>query len=285
MDEKTNITPATLYIVATPIGNLQDISARALAVLAQVDGVAAEDTRHTRKLLDFFGIKQSLVSLHDYNEQARSVELVKRLANGESLALVSDAGTPLISDPGYRLVSEVRKAGFAVSPVPGACALVAALSASGLPSDRFAFEGFLPAKSSGRKQKLEAIAADTRTLIFYESCHRIESSLQDMQQALGDRQVVLGREITKRFETFLEGSFSELLVRLAEDSDQKRGEFVVLVRGADEDITKLVSLDAEKVLKLLLPELPPKKAVKIAAELTGEAKNVLYQMALDMKDQ
>ena len=275
-----------LYIVATPIGNLGDLSPRAKDVLTSVDVIAAEDTRHTSRLLSHFGIKQPLLACHDYNERGRSEQIVQRLQAGESIALVSDAGTPLISDPGYRLVNAVREAGLKAVPVPGACAMVAALSVSGLPSDRFFFEGFLPSKGSGRRKRMAELADFAHTWIVYESPHRIVDMLDDMAQELGgDRHVVLARELTKTFETVLSGTVSELQEILANDENQRRGEFVVLVRGAEKPELDgdEIPEEALKTLAVLVGELPMKQASQIAAKLTGVKSKVLYRAGLAMK--
>ena len=222
----------TLYVVATPIGNLSDLTPRAQEVLRSVAAICAEDTRRSGQLLAHFGIQQPLVALHDHNEEVLAQRIVARLQAGESLALVSDAGTPLVSDPGYRLVRAAREAGIRVSPVPGACAAIAALSVAGLPSDRFTFEGFLPAKGSGRRERLQALAGETRTLVFYESSHRIAESLADMVAAFGPtRPAVLARELTKLFETVLDGDLASLLQQVEADDNQRKGEFVVMVQG------------------------------------------------------
>jgi len=271
-----------LYIVATPIGNLADLSARALEVLGQVDYIAAEDTRHSGRLLAHFNIKAPMISVHDHNERQRSERIVNLLAEGRSVALISDAGTPLISDPGYHLVRAVRDAGFRVSPVPGCCAFVAALSASGLPSDRFQFVGFLPARAGARLQALQSLAAHTETLIFYESTHRIIDSLRSMGEAFGgDRYAVVARELTKTFETIHGDTLSNLLEWIQADPNQQRGEFVVLVQGAPEAVPgEVIDPEAERILRLLARELPPKKAAGLAAEITGVKKNRLYQLLI-----
>lgn len=276
----------TLYIIATPIGNLADISERALQTLQQVDLIAAEDTRHSKRLLQHFNINRSLFALHEHNEGQRSQALIERLLAGQSIALISDAGTPLISDPGYRLVHDARAAGITVAPVPGACALVAALSASGLPSDRFIFEGFLPAKSGARQQRLGELVDEVRTLIFYESPHRILASLQDMQTVFGaERYVVIARELTKTFETIHGDSLSQLLLWMSADNNQQRGEFVVLIHGAEAKPQSEVAMASTKLLEILLEELSVKQSAQIAAKITGEKKNHLYQLALQMKEQ
>src|SRR6476620_3317384 len=233
---QTATRPGTLHVVATPIGNLGDLSPRALDTLRAVAAICAEDTRHTRQLLAHYGIERPLVALHEHNEEQLAERLVARLLGGESLALVSDAGTPLVSDPGFRLVRAARAAGVAVSPVPGACAFVAALSVAGLPSDRLAFEGFLPAKAGARRERLAPLASETRTLAFYESAHRIEETLADMATVFGaQRRAVIARELTKLFETVLDGTLEDLQARVAADANQRKGEFVVLVEGAGED--------------------------------------------------
>ena len=271
-------TPATgtLFVVATPIGNLGDLSPRALDTLKAVAAICAEDTRHTRQLLAHFGVEKPLFALHEHNEGEAAAAVVARLLAGESLALVSDAGTPLVSDPGFRLVRAAREAGIAVSPVPGASALIAALSVAGLPSDRFAFEGFLPAKASARRERLQALAAEPRTLIFYESSHRIAEALADMAQAFGDaRPAVLARELTKLFETVLDGSLAQLQARVEADADQRKGEFVVLVHGAGEDADAKI-IEGRRLYARLKDHLPPSTAAKLAAELSGAPRKALY---------
>ncbi|WP_248921180.1 16S rRNA (cytidine(1402)-2'-O)-methyltransferase [Pseudomonas entomophila] len=273
----------TLYVVATPIGNLDDMSARALKVLADVSLIAAEDTRHSVRLLQHFGIDTPLAACHEHNERDEGGRFITRLLAGDDVALVSDAGTPLISDPGYHLVRQARAAGVQVVPVPGACALIAALSAAGLPSDRFIFEGFLPAKTAGRRVRLEQVKEEPRTLIFYEAPHRILECLEDMEAVFGgDRPAVLAREITKTFETLKGLPLAELRAFVQGDSNQQRGECVVLVAGwsAPED-DQAISAEAQRVLDLLLAELPLKRAAALAAEITGVRKNLLYQLALE----
>jgi len=276
-------TTGTLYVVATPIGNLDDMSARALKVLADVALIAAEDTRHSMRLMQHFGINTPLAACHEHNERDEGGRFLTRLLAGDDIALVSDAGTPLISDPGYHLVRQARAAGVKVVPVPGACALIAALSAAGLPSDRFIFEGFLPAKTAGRRARLEQVKEEPRTLIFYEAPHRILECLDDMQAVFGaDRPALLGRELTKAFETLKGLPLGELHAFVAADSNQQRGECVVLVGGwsAPED-EQAISTEAQRVLDLLLAELPLKRATALAAEITGVRKNLLYQAALE----
>ena len=273
----------TLYVVATPIGNLDDISARALRVLREVALIAAEDTRHSIRLLQHFGIETPLQACHEHNEREQGGRFLTRLLAGDDVALISDAGTPLISDPGFHLVRQARAAGVRVVPVPGACALIAALSAAGLPSDRFSFEGFLPAKSAGRRARLQQLQEDPRTLIFYEAPHRILECLGDMCELFGvERQAVLGRELTKTFETLQGLPLGALRDWVAADSNQQRGECVVLVAGWEAPAGEAaVSAEALRVLDLLLAELPLKRAAALAAEITGVRKNLLYQLALE----
>ena len=271
----------TLYIVPTPIGNLGDITQRALDVLSRVDLVAAEDTRHTGKLLSHFGINTKTYALHDHNEQQKSQVLVDKLLTGLTIALVSDAGTPLISDPGYHLVNHCRQAGVKVVPLPGACAVITALCASGLPSDRFSFEGFLPAKSKGRKDKFTEISMVERTCIFYESPHRILDSLGDMLDILGpDREVALARELTKTFETIQSMPLGELVNWVKSDPNQQRGEMVVLVHGYRAPEVNEISEEEKRALALLCKELPLKKASALVAELYSTKKNLLYKWGL-----
>ncbi len=266
----------TLHVVATPIGNRDDLSSRARDVLAGVTAICAEDTRHTRQLLSHFGIDQPLLALHEHNEDAIADKLVARLLAGDSLALVSDAGTPLVSDPGFRLVRAARAAGVRVSPVPGACAFVAALSVAGLPSDRFTFEGFLPAKASARRERLARLASEPRTLVFYESSHRIADSLADAVAAFGaQRPAVLARELTKLFETVLDGTLSELQARVAADANQRKGEFVLLVQGVADDAQARI-VEGRRLYTTLVEHLPPSTAAKLAAEISGAPRKALY---------
>ncbi|WP_118806078.1 16S rRNA (cytidine(1402)-2'-O)-methyltransferase [Haemophilus haemolyticus] len=271
-----------LYIVATPIGNLQDITQRALDTFAQVDLIAAEDTRHSGLLLSHYGIKKPFFALHDHNEQEKAHILVEKLKQGSNIALISDAGTPLISDPGFHLVRQCREAGICVVPLPGACAAITALCASGIASDRFCFEGFLPAKSKARKDKLENIAEEDRTLIFYESTHRILDTLEDMQLVLGEeRYIVLAREITKTWETITGNTIKNLREWLLEDPNRTKGEMVLIVEGKPKsDNNDEISPQAVKALELIAEELPLKKAAAIVAELYGYKKNALYQFGL-----
>lgn len=277
---------ASLYVVATPIGNLEDLSPRAARLLGEVAVIAAEDTRHTGRLLRHLGLSVPMLSLHEHNEAARVEQLDARLAAGESIALVSDAGTPLISDPGFVLVRELRARGRRIVPVPGACALVAALSAAGLPTDRFTFQGFLPAKGAGRRARLEALATREETLVFYESPHRIRDTLADLATVVGERRLVLARELTKTFETFLDGSAGELLARMEVDPDQARGEFVVMVAGAaprEEEEASVV--EGEALLAALLAEgVGVKQAASVAARVLGGTKKAWYARAQALKD-
>lgn len=279
------IAAGTLFVVATPIGNLQDLTPRALQVLRDVSLIAAEDTRHSARLMQHFGIATPMTACHDHNEREKGVRLVERLLAGDDIALISDAGTPLISDPGFHLVRQAREAGVKVSPVPGACALIAALSAAGMPSDRFAFEGFLPAKAHGRQQRLQALLAEPRTWLVYEAPHRLLECLRDMQQVLGSqRRVLLARELTKTFETLHAAPLDELVAWVAADADQQRGECVLVVEGAPEPEADEVSAQTLRVLDLLLAELPVKRAARLAADITGVRKNLLYQVALERGD-
>ncbi|SHO56725.1 16S rRNA (cytidine(1402)-2'-O)-methyltransferase [Vibrio quintilis] len=272
----------TLYIVPTPIGNLDDITQRAIQVLSGVDLIAAEDTRHTGKLLSHFQIQTKTFALHDHNEQEKASFLVEKLLSGLSIALVSDAGTPLISDPGYHLVHQCRQAGVKVVPLPGACAVTTALSASGLPSDRFSFEGFLPPKTKARRDKLTEIATDERTCIFYESPHRILDTLDDMLAVLGaDRQVVLARELTKTFETIQSLPLEELAAWVKADENQRKGEIVLLIHGYRRPKEADFPDEAKRMLTILVNELPLKKAAGVVAEMYQLKKNALYKWGLE----
>ncbi|WP_439327444.1 16S rRNA (cytidine(1402)-2'-O)-methyltransferase [Lonepinella sp. BR2357] len=271
----------TLYIVATPIGNLQDITQRALDVFSKVDLIAAEDTRHSGLLLSHYGIKKPFFALHDHNEQQKADLLVEKLQQGQNIALISDAGTPLISDPGFHLVRKCRQAGLNVVPLPGACAAITALCASGIASDRFCFEGFLPAKSKARRDKLENLAKEDRTLIFYESTHRIVDTLADVETVLGaDRYVVLAREITKTWETISGDHVGNLRQWLAEDANRTKGEMVLIIEGYSQTENEAFDPQVVKALQLISQALPLKKAAAIVAELYGEKKNALYQYGL-----
>ncbi len=267
----------TLYVVATPIGNLDDISERALKVLSQVDLIAAEDTRHTGKLLSHFSIKAKTFALHDHNEKQKAQQVLDWLNEGKDIALVSDAGTPLISDPGYAVVNLCRDAGAAVTPVPGACAAIAALSCSGLPTDRFQFIGFTPAKSQARQQFFKDAVASGCTSIIYESTHRIMASLADMQTALGEaQQVVFAKELTKTYETFFSGSVTELIAYLEAEPEKQKGELVLMLPAAVID-KQALSPEASKLIGLLEADMPLKKACGVAAEFFGLKKNALYK--------
>jgi 16S rRNA (cytidine1402-2'-O)-methyltransferase len=266
----------TLHVVATPIGNLSDLTPRALETLRTVDAICAEDTRHTGQLLSHFGLSTPLLALHEHNEEAIAARIVARLQQGQSLALVCDAGTPLVSDPGYRLVRAARAAGIRVSPVPGACAAIAALSVAGLPSDRFVFEGFLPAKPSARREHLRTLVGEPRTLVFYESSHRIAESLADLVAVFGaQRPAAIARELTKLFETVLDGELAALLAQVEADQNQRKGEFVVMVQGAAADADALLA-EGRRVHALLKDHLPPSTAAKLAAEITGAPRKALY---------
>lgn len=274
----------TLYVVATPIGNLWDFTPRAREILAQVSTIAAEDTRHTGQLLKHFGIATPLVSLHEHNEARRSEELIERLASGESIAVVSDAGTPLISDPGFDLVAAARARGLRVTAIPGPSAAIAALSIAGLPTDRFTFEGFLSAKASARRSQLEALRDEPRTMVFYEGPHRIKEVLSDMLEVFGaERRAVVCRELTKHFETTYVGTLEELVRTSANDVDISRGEIVIVVSGHANERKAAATLDTEQLLNALLEELTPSQAAKIAAKLTGEKRGELYDKALTLK--
>lgn len=276
--------PARLYVVATPIGNLEDMTARAVRTLAQVDLVAAEDTRESGKLLRHFGITKPMVSFHEHNERRMVPRLIRQLHEGKSIALLSDAGTPLVSDPGYHLVSAAHAAGIPVTPLPGACAAIAALSVSGLPSDHFAFEGFPPPKAAARRRRFEQLRDEPRTLIFYEAPHRIAECLADMAQVFGvDRPAAFARELTKQFETVRAAALGELYEWVSTDADQRRGEIVVLVGAPRAVAAPTPDAEAERVLRVLLAELPPRRAAALAARLTGVPRNRLYARALVMK--
>ncbi|EPJ3743956.1 16S rRNA (cytidine(1402)-2'-O)-methyltransferase [Proteus mirabilis] len=272
------VTTSTLYIVPTPIGNLGDITQRALDVLSHVDLIAAEDTRHTGLLLQHFAINARLFALHDHNEQQKADQLISKLQQGLSIALVSDAGTPLINDPGYHLVNQCRKNGIKVVPLPGACAAITALSAAGLPSDRFCYEGFLPAKTKSRQDCLRDLAQEPRTLIFYESTHRLLDSLADMVTVWGDaRYVVLARELTKTWETIQGMPVGELLNWVREDENRRKGEMVLIVEGYQKPQEDHFAPEVLRTLAILQKELPLKKAAAVTAEIYGVKKNALYK--------
>ncbi len=272
-----------LYVVATPIGNFGDISQRALEVLRGVDLIAAEDTRHSQRLLQHFLISTAVVAYHDHSDGRVADRIVRVLAGGGAVALVSDAGTPLISDPGYRLVRATQDRGHKVYPVPGACAAIAALSVSGLATDRFLFEGFLPAKAGTRENRLSALENESATLIFYEAPHRIADCLGAMAAVLGaNREAVIAREISKTFETIRRGPLAELLVFVTDDPNQQRGEIVILVEGNKTRKSQLDEATAA-LLQRLAQELPAKRAAAVVADLTGLRKKQLYQYLLDIK--
>jgi len=268
-----------LFIVATPIGNLEDLTPRARQTLADVDLVAAEDTRHTGRLLSHIGVKTRLLALHDHNEEQRVSEVMAVLESGQSVALVSDAGTPLVSDPGYRLVRAAHASGIAVSPIPGPSAVTAALSVAGLPTDRFCFEGFLPARNAARRGVLDQLRRETRTLVFYESVHRIAEVLGDLCDSFGDdRPAFVGRELTKMHEQCVQGTLGSLRDKVADKSIVGKGEFVVVVAGSDEAVES--SLDIDRLLEALSDRLSAKDAARVAAEATGGKRNDLYRRLL-----
>ncbi len=274
----------TLYVVATPIGNLGDITLRALEILKSVDAIAAEDTRHTSGLLSHFGISKKLIAVHEHNEQQSAEKLLLQLKNGESIALVTDAGTPAVSDPGAAVVNLVRKAGVKVVPIPGASAVIAALSASGIVQNGFLFHGFLPASGAARRKVLESLKSQSVTLVFYEAPHRIIESVEDIAKVLGEgRQVTFARELTKTFETIYTCASNEASAWLHADANQQRGEFVLLVEAAPVVESQEISEEAQRVLKCLLAELPLKQAVTLATEITNLKKNELYEFALKLK--
>jgi 16S rRNA (cytidine1402-2'-O)-methyltransferase len=276
----------TLYVVATPIGNLQDITLRALEILKSVDAIAAEDTRHTAHLLTHFAIQKKLIAVHEHNEHKSAEQLLARLQAGESIALVTDAGTPGISDPGAVVVDILRNAGMTVVPIPGASAVIAALSAAGIAAPGFAFYGFLPASGAQRRRVLEDLKAQTTTLVFYEAPHRVVESVVDMALILGaERRLTVARELTKTFETFHRCALGEAEAWLQSDPNQQRGEFVLIVEAPQNKDDDSADKEAERVLQLLLAELPLKQAVKLATEITGAKKNALYERALQLQSQ
>ena len=271
-------------MVATPIGNLEDMTPRAIRILSEVDLIAAEDTRHSGKLLKHFGIEAKTEALHEHNERSQVPRLIEILQAGKSIAFITDAGTPLVSDPGFHLVRSARQVGLTVIAVPGACAAIAALSVAGLPSDRFVFEGFPPAKSAARRAVFEKLHEEARTLIFYESPHRILESLKEMTEIFGpEREAVLARELTKQFETVRNGTLTELSEWVNRDPRQQLGEFVILIHGVPREEREAVDEEAERVLRILLGELPVSQAAALAAKITGLKKNRLYEYALNLK--
>lgn len=282
--KELSVTAGTLYIVATPIGNLEDLSPRARRVLSEVDLIAAEDTRHTSKLLFHFAIKNRQIALHDHNEADVAAKIIDELTRGRSVALVSDAGTPLISDPGFRLVRDAHAAGIAVSPIPGPSAAIAAMSAAGLASDRFAFEGFLPSKPEARRSKLKALRTDAHTLIFFESVHRIGNALQDMSDILGaDRDAYLGREISKLHEQGVLATLQQLHAMLESGDIATKGEFVIVVSGAQASPVEESSIDASQLLAELVGILPGSQAVDLVSSLSGRKRNDVYKEMLALK--
>jgi len=271
------MSPAGLYVVATPIGNLEDISYRAVRILTEADLIAAEDTRHSRVLLSHYGISTPMQALHEHNEEQASAGIIERISNGESIALISDAGTPLISDPGYRLVCAARQAELPVFAVPGPSAITTALSVAGLPPDRFSFEGFLPSKPAARKKKIQELASESRTLVFFESSHRIEAAIEDMAGIFGDnRLVAVCRELSKKFETVLRAPLTEISRQLAADKNQTRGEFVVIVNGYEGNEDQAL-LDAHSMASELLEYLPASQAARVAAKLNHVPRRQVYQ--------
>jgi 16S rRNA (cytidine1402-2'-O)-methyltransferase len=282
LSSKLKPMPGSLYVVATPIGNLEDITLRALRVLKEVDLIAAEDTRHTQTLLRHYDIRTPLTSYHEHNERSKARPLVERLLGGESIALLSDAGTPAISDPGYRLVVEAIRAGVQVIPLPGASALTAVLSASGLPTDRFVFEGFLPAKEQERKSKLQTLRRETRTLIFYEAPHRLKQSLADMEQILGDRQIVIGREVSKAHEEFLRGTIAEVAGRIADQSI--KGEITIVLHGATDAMQLSEEELKNEIRRLAAQGMHVKEISDAIAERYHVSKREVYQLALQVRE-
>jgi 16S rRNA (cytidine1402-2'-O)-methyltransferase len=279
--------PATgsLYIVATPIGNLGDMVPRAIEILQSVNVIVAEDTRHSKKLLQHFGINTPALSFHDHSSLKEIENILKRLVAGESVAMISDAGTPLISDPGYQLVSLAHQNNIPVIPVPGPCAATAALSASGLPTDRFWFEGFLPAKTNARKQRLAELATLQATLIFYEAPHRIVELFADLAEIFGpERRCCMARELTKQFETIRTGSITDIKQFIESDTNQQRGEFVILIAAQNKHVAKELDETSDRILDILLEELSVKQASSLAAKITGKSKRMLYEMALNKKE-
>ncbi|MCF6354217.1 MAG: 16S rRNA (cytidine(1402)-2'-O)-methyltransferase [Candidatus Polarisedimenticolaceae bacterium] len=280
-----SIEKGVLYVVATPIGNLDDLSTRAVNTLQAVDLIAAEDTRHSRPLLRHFGIKTAQIALHEHNEHELMPRLLGQLQDGRSIALISDAGTPLISDPGFPLVRECHRQGVRVSPVPGPSAAICALSAAGLPSDRFLFEGFLPRTHAARCERLQRLKQEPATLVFYESNHRVAESLQDMCSVLGiERPALMARELTKLHETLISAPLEELLQQVNADPMQRKGEIVLLVAGAKPEADAGQAAETTRILEILLKELPVKQAAALTAQITGEKKNRLYQAALALRN-
>ena len=273
-----------LYVVATPIGNLSDMVPRAVHTLQSVSVIACKDTRHSKKLLEHFSIDTPCTAYHDHTDQRSAHKILSRLADGDDVALISDAGTPLISDPGYRLVAQARNQGIPVIPIPGACAAISALSVSGLPTDKFRFVGFLPAKSTQRQKVLETLKSVPDTLVFYEAPHRICAALNDALEVFGSERIAfMAREISKTFETYLYGTIEELLAQVSADSNQQRGEIVLVLAGNTASNQNL-SANAEKIVKILMYDLPITKAASLAAKITGDDKKQLYQLALTLQN-
>ncbi|GAB2696442.1 16S rRNA (cytidine(1402)-2'-O)-methyltransferase [Aliiglaciecola aliphaticivorans] len=274
----------TLFIVSTPIGNLDDITHRAIKVLNDVDLIAAEDTRHSQKLLQHWGVSTRMTAVHDHNEKLISDRLIEQLKGGMNIALISDAGTPLISDPGYNLVNRCTEQGVTVVPIPGVCAAIAALSASGLPTDQFLFHGFLPVKQMAKHSVLERLNSETATTVFYESPRRIVDTVEAIIEVLGaQRKITIAKEITKAFETFYSATAAQALAWLLEDANHQRGEFVLMVAGAPKHDTEMPA-ESLQLLKTLLAELPLKKAAAITASHYGLKKNALYQYGLSLNE-
>ncbi len=272
------MSQAGLYVVATPIGNLEDISYRAVRILSEVDLVAAEDTRHSAVLLSHYGIKTSMQALHEHNEEQMTGRILARISEGESIAIISDAGTPLISDPGYRLVRAAREAGLPVYSLPGPSAVTAALSVAGLPTDRFVFEGFLPSKAPARKKKLELLSRERGTLVFFESSHRIEAAIADMSEIFGEQRIAaVCRELTKKFETVIRAPLVEIAKILAEDRNQTRGEFVIVLAGYEISEDESMA-DALAMASVLLEYLPASQAARVAAKLNDVSRRKVYQL-------
>jgi 16S rRNA (cytidine1402-2'-O)-methyltransferase len=273
-----------LYVVATPIGNLADFSYRAIEILKKVDLIAAEDTRHVKMLLHHYAISNKLVSLHQHNEEKAAPGLIEKIKQGLSIALVSDAGTPLLSDPGMPLVRLAKQQGIEVSPIPGACALIAALSVSGLPVSRFTFDGFLPRTSSARKTFFNTKKNESATWVFYESSHRILASLEDLAETIqGNRRIVLARELTKLYETVVNDTLDNILEQVKNNRNMQKGEFVVIVEGiVPEKKISTISEEQKRILLILLKQCSIKSAVTMAVEITGARKKVLYQAALEL---
>ena len=277
------VNPSTLYIVATPIGDMNDITLRAKQVLASVDCIAAEDTRHSGRLLNALQIQKPMISLHDHNEQERALQLCTRLQQGQSISLISDAGTPLISDPGYKLVQLLQQAHIAIVPIPGACAAITALCASGLPTDRFVFEGFLPAKSTARQHALLPLKEETRTLIFYEAPHRLLDTLADLCLVFGaTRRATVARELTKHYETIYAQTLGELSQHFIQTPTELKGEVVLMVHGYRKEVTADVTEQATRAFHVLAAHFPVKQAVQLAAEISGESKNKIYAWAVTL---